>query len=104
MGLPLHHPAGCAIAEVKTGSIDSKLCQWNLAMALRVAGTWLQACEHTVVTFGQSELSEFFSLAPFMFEGLHFCFLCFCVPLVLGQALALFSVIKAEGRRETFEM
>lgn len=66
-------------------------------MALSVAETWLQACEHTAMPFGQSELSEFFSVAPFMFEGLQLFHL--LLSLVLDQALALFSGIKAQGER-----
>lgn len=70
-------------------------------MALRVAETWLQACERTAMLFGQSELSEFFSVPPSYLKGRN-CFICFCLSLVLGQALALFSTIKAQGK--TFEM
>lgn len=72
-------------------------------MVLRVNETWLQACEHSAILLVRVNF-EFFSVTPFMFERLEFSFICFCLPLVVGQILALLLVFKAGGRRETFEM
>lgn len=47
------------------------------------------------MSFDPSELSEFFGVTPFMFEGLQFCFGYFC-HLHSVKVLALFSIVKAE--------